>query len=354
MNNKIKVLIIDDSALVRKIFTNIIESDHSLEVLGSAPNGKIGLRKIVDLNPDIVTLDIEMPELDGFGVLDSLSKMQIKPKIIMVSSLTEEGAETTFKALEMGAVDFITKPSARSNDLNELSASLLKKIQTIANIDSRVIVFKSNIVQPVLETPIKKVITSSTIPTNIIAIGTSTGGPQALKEIFSNPNLPVNAAYLIVQHMPAEFTKPFAHRLNQLSKINVNEAENNDQIIAGKAYLAPGHSHLEIIERNNNYYTKLSQTDKVSGHRPSIDVLFNSVANVCSKRTVAVIMTGMGRDGASGMKNIFDKGGKTISQDKDSSVVFGMNKEAIQLGGIQKIVCLRDIPQTINQFIKEG
>lgn len=348
--NKIKVLIVDDSALVRKVFSDILSSDSNIEVIGIAQNGKIAMRKIEELKPDIITLDVEMPELDGFGVLQEIYHNNLKVKVIMVSGATTEGAKTTIKALERGAVDFIAKPSPRANDLKELSDRLLDRIHTVAKIDfkkvARRVKFEDMAVKPVTKTIIQ-----GDIPNKFVAIGTSTGGPQALKEIFENDDLPENCAYLIVQHMPAEFTPPFAERLNQISKLRVKEASDNDEVVTGWVYLAPGHSHMEIKFKGPKPYIKLNKGEKVSGHRPSIDVLFKSIASSCANKTLAVIMTGMGRDGALGIKAIKEKGGTTLAQDKESSVVFGMNKEAIELGGINEVTPLREIPSMIKKKI---
>jgi len=349
MNSKVKVLIVDDSALVRKIFTDIINNDPSLEVVGIAQNGIIANRKIEELKPDIITLDLEMPELDGFGVLEEMIKKNLQSKVLMVSGLTRQGAQTTIKALEMGAVDFIEKPSGRTVDLKEISDSLLNKLHEIAKIDSRKIT--KRLLKKIPTEPIIKTNRTKDIPKVFIAIGISTGGPQALKEIFQDPAIPDDCAYLVVQHMPPEFTGPFSERLNQISKIHIKEAENNEPILIGSGYIAPGHSHLEIEFRQSKPYIKLSQTGKVSGHMPSADVLFNSIARSCAKDTIALIMTGMGRDGAEGINKINNLGGQTIAQDKESSVVFGMNKEAIELGAIKKVVSLKDIPVTLNSLL---
>jgi len=283
--------------------------------------------------------------LDGFGVLKELMSMEHKGKVIMVSGLTRDGATTTLKALEMGAVDFIEKPSGRSGDLKELSESLHAKIQAISKIEAPQ---KRNYVEPVTFNPVLKTTIAEAVPHQYIAIGTSTGGPNALKDVFQDNSLPEECAYLIVQHMPKAFTLPFAERLNFVSKIFVKEAEDNEPIVTGHAYLAPGDAHLEIEYRQNRPYIKLTRSGKVSGHQPSIDVLFHSMAKNCGRKTIAVIMTGMGRDGAAGIKAIRDNGGQTIAQDQNSSVVFGMNREAISLGGIEKVVPLKEIPATIN------
>ncbi|GMT49122.1 MAG: chemotaxis response regulator protein-glutamate methylesterase [bacterium] len=350
MEKKIKVLVVDDSALVRKIFSDIVNEDPSLELVGIAQNGVIALRKIQELNPDIVTLDVEMPELDGFGVLKAMVGKRLQSKVIMVSGVTKEGAESTLKALEMGALDFIPKPSGRMNDLKVLSESLLAKIHAIAHIDMAQItrrVYKSyEPPQTKLEPGI-----SGVIPRRIVAIGTSTGGPQALKDVFHDEALPGDCAYLVVQHMPGEFTRPFSERLNEISKLNVKEAEHGEKILSGWVYIAPGHSHLEINYRQRQPYAKLSQSGKVSGHQPSIDVLFMSVAKNCGKDVVAVIMTGMGRDGSKGIKTIQEMGGYTIAQDKESSIVFGMNREAIDIGAINDVVPLREIPTAIQSIL---
>ncbi|MDH5681386.1 MAG: chemotaxis response regulator protein-glutamate methylesterase [Spirochaetota bacterium] len=353
MSNKIKVLIVDDSALVRKIFSDIIDKDPALEVVGIAQNGTIALRKMEELNPDIVTLDIEMPHLDGFGVLKEIVAKGYNAKVIMVSGLTLEGAQTTLKALELGAIDFITKPSGRSGELQGLSEALIGKIHEIAKVDISKFHRERKVTEVPADRPVKKIISSSDVPKKFVAIGTSTGGPQALKEVFMSGELPEDCAVLIVQHMPAEFTGPFAERLNHVSKLRVTEAKNNDPIQTGWAYVAPGHSHLEIAFQNGKPHIKLYQSEKVSGHMPSIDVLFRSVAKTCAKSTVAVIMTGMGRDGADGIKQIKLGGGRTLAQDKESSVVFGMNKEAIDIGAIEQVTPLREIAGSVNALVSK-
>ncbi len=348
---KIKVLVVDDSALVRKIFSDIINDDPTLDLVGIAQNGVIALRKIEEFKPDIVTLDVEMPKLDGFGVLKEMVAKGLQSKVIMVSGVTKEGAQSTLKALEMGALDFISKPSGRMNDLKVLSDLLLAKIHAIAHIDMTQITRKIH--KPYEPSQIQKQESrvSGEIPKRIVAIGTSTGGPQALKDVFDDDSLPEDCAYLVVQHMPAEFTLPFSERLNHISKLSVKEAEHDEKIMSGWVYIAPGHSHLEIIYRQRQPYVKLSQSGKVSGHQPSIDVLFMSIAKNCGKDAVAVIMTGMGRDGSKGIKTIKEMGGYTIAQDKASSIVFGMNREAISLGAIIDVVPLRKISSAIQSIL---
>ncbi len=351
MGKKIKVLVVDDSALVRKIFSDIITEAPTLDLVGIAQNGVIALRKIEEFRPDIVTLDVEMPKLDGFGVLKEMIAKGLQSRVIMVSGVTKEGAESTLKALEMGALDFIAKPSGRMSDLKILSDLLLAKIHAIAHIDMTQI---TRAIHKPYETSENKKLKSGGsggVPERIIAIGTSTGGPQALKDVFHDEALPEDSAYLVVQHMPAEFTSPFSERLNQISKLTVKEAEQDEKIVSGWVYVAPGHSHLEIIYRQRQPYVKLSQTGKVSGHQPSIDVLFMSVAKHCGKDAVAVIMTGMGRDGSKGIKAIKEMGGYTIAQDKESSIVFGMNREAISLGAIKDVVPLKEIPSAIQSIL---
>ncbi len=352
MDKKVKVMIADDSPLARKIFKDIINSEPAFEVIATANNGKIALSRAKVLKPNILILDIAMPEVDGFEVLKEIVKNKYDIKVLMISGLAGEGASLVLKALDMGALDFISKPSGKSINLIELSEVLKEKIYAIAEADVKKIKRGYKVLKPIKK-HIHKVAKTSSIPKQIIVFGTSTGGPNALKDVFQDNNLPEDCAYLIVQHMPKEFTGLFAERLNQVSKILMSEAKNKEPILAGRGYIASGDSHLEVEFVNGVPYTKLFKSEKVSGHMPSIDVLFDSVARNCANNSIAIIMTGMGSDGASGIEAIHKNGGKTIAQDKKSSVVFGMNKEAIKKGAIDNVVPLEKIPNMISYFVNQ-
>lgn len=338
----IKVMVVDDSVFMRKILSDILEEDKDIEVLWTARNGQDALEKLVNANPDVITLDIEMPIMDGITTLREIIKKYNIP-VIMLSSLTVEGADSTLKALEIGAVDFITKPTnVFSLNKSEEKNSLIEKVKMAS-------VVKGNIKPyvPYLQTIANK----KNFPLNkvnketgyLIAIGTSTGGPKALQSIIPEIPANINGSILVVQHMPEGFTKSLAARLDSISNIRVKEAEDGETLKKGYCYIAPGNYHLTVLENNEEIFLKLDQNPTVSGHRPSVDVMMNSVAEVKSLKKIAVIMTGMGSDGANGMKNIFNTGGYTIAQDEDSSVVYGMPRAAINNGSVNKILPLNEI-----------
>lgn len=349
----IKVLVVDDSAFMRKVLTDIINSDPRLQVIGTARNGQDALEKIVSLNPDVVTMDIEMPEMDGMTTLETLMRRTPIP-VIMLSSLTRSGAEQTIKALQIGAVDFIAKPSGQiSLDIENIKHEINRKIVVAAGTRKKM--------QNLCTIP-DFISTSSSISSEkkldydkqlnkLIVIGTSTGGPKALNQVL--PKLPssINAAVLVVQHMPAGFTKSLAERLNHLSKIKVKEAEDGEQILPGCAYIAPGDYHLKVSgQRTANtqkLLVKLSQEPPRGGHRPSVDEMFASVAEQFWGTIVGVIMTGMGHDGTVGLQYIKNKGAQTIAEHQSSCVVYGMPKSAIESGNVNKIVPLQEIADEV-------
>ncbi|WP_129596971.1 protein-glutamate methylesterase/protein-glutamine glutaminase [Anaerophilus nitritogenes] len=347
--NKIKVLVVDDSAFMRKIVSDIINLDQDLNVVATARNGKEAIEKIKEFSPDIVTMDVEMPILDGITTLKEIMKDHPLP-VIMVSSVTMEGAEATLKALELGAVDFITKPTnIFKMNTGDMKSLLTEKIKIAA---------KAKVTTRINNQPLKIKNTEKKlwIPQNknikkIVAIGTSTGGPRALQDVI--PYLPKNipASILIVQHMPAGFTKSLADRLNNLSEIHVKEAENEEILQPGCAYIAPGAYHLRVIKDQGNLKIHLSKDELVSGHRPSVNAMMNSLAQIKLNNLVGVIMTGMGSDGAEGMKNIKEQNGYTIAQDESTCVVYGMPKSAVNLGCIDQIVSLQDIATTITKIV---
>lgn len=357
MSENIKVLIVEDSALQRKIISDIISKAPGIEVIGSANNGKTAIFKNDKLNPDVITMDIEMPIMDGLESLRHIIQNNPKP-VIMMSVLTQHGTETTFKALEYGAVDFIPKPSSQMQlSLEDIADLLIEKIRTAYN--SNILASSKKKPDIIIEEKEKQSKVEKAIITaekksskKIVGIGTSTGGPSALMEVFRNFPKDFPSPILVVQHMPEGFTKAFSARLNSNSEINVKEAENGDHIMPGCGYIAPGHSHMEILSNGNGKRTiKLFQGDKVSGHRPSIDVLFNSIAEKYTDESVCVIMTGMGQDGAEGILNVKNNGGYTLAQNEETSVVYGMNRVAVNLGAINEVIDLHDIPQKIVEHL---
>ena len=352
MPDQIKVLVVDDSSLVRKITTDILESDPQIKVVGTANNGKSAIFKNNKLDPDVITMDIEMPILDGLAALKYIVETNPKP-VIMMSVLTQHGAEATFKALEYGAVDFIPKPSSMlSISVNEIAELLIAKVKSAYR--SRVNAARNVLSDSKLpETMPREQFALGSTNSNVVGIGTSTGGPSALIHIFKN--LPDNfpSPVLVVQHMPEGFTRAFSERLDSVSPLRVKEAEDGDKVEGGCGYVAPGHSHIELEMVNNSRRIHVYKGEKVSGHRPSIDVLFNSLAAFSGKDTVAVIMTGMGKDGAEGILNIKNTGGYTIAQDEETSVVYGMNKVAVQKGGINIEVPLHEIPKKIVEYLQD-
>lgn len=339
----IRVLIVDDSATARAVLKEILSTDKDIEVVGVAPDAYVARDKVVSLKPDVICLDVEMPRMDGITFLKKLMQHMPTP-VVMVSSLTRKGAQVTLDALAAGAVDFVAKPHANIYDgSEEIRDDLLSKVKNAARarvkkIESRVDKNqKSNIIRSsALAETTKKV----------IAIGASTGGTEALREVLER--LPSNApGVVIVQHMPASFTAPFAERLNRLCEIEVKEAQNGEFVETGKAIIANGAYHMVLRRSGARYFVELGSGATVSGHKPSVDVLFNSVAKCAGGNAVGVILTGMGSDGAKGMQNMHSMGAKTIAQDEKSCVVFGMPKVAIELGGVDRVVSLEQIPSEI-------
>lgn len=357
MSGRIRVLVVDDSSLVRKIITDILEKDPLIKVIGTASDGEEAVRLAAELDPDVITMDIEMPVLDGLTALKRIIATHPKP-IVMLSVFTQHGAEETFKALEYGAVDFVPKPSSLiSMTVGEIGDQLRSKVKSAAM--SRVLAGSSIALdaregikkKPERETEVQRVFHRGSESTKVVGIGTSTGGPAALVKVFSS--IPANfpSPILVVQHMPEGFTKAFAERLNGLSAIQVKEAEDMDPLMPGWGYIAPGNKHIAVEEKNRKRYVRVFTGEKVSGHRPSIDVLFNSLAVMIGKDTLAVIMTGMGRDGAEGILRIREAGGITIAQDEETSIVYGMNRVAVEKGAIQEVVPLPEIPKKIVEYI---
>ena len=347
----IKVLIIDDSALIRSVLTEIINKETDMEVVGTAPDPLVAREKIKALNPDVLTLDVEMPKMDGLVFLERLMRLRPMP-VVMVSSLTEKSSAITLQALELGAFDFVTKPKLDiRNGLAEYAEDLTAKIRGAAGVRLlRPMTQRTgtNPVQPKNSADVVLASEHRTFSTTekIIIVGASTGGTEALKTLLVD--LPADSpGVLITQHMPEAFTKTFAKRLDSLCRIAVKEAEHGERILPGHGYLAPGNRHLLVKRSGANYMTELSDGPPVNRHRPSVDVLFRSAANCAGKNSIGIIMTGMGDDGAVGMLEMHQAGAHTLAQDEQSCVVFGMPKEAIALGGVDEIIPLHELSKRL-------
>ena len=349
---KIRVLVVDDSAFMRKVISDMISSDLDLEVVGTAKNGEEALQMIVSLRPNVVTMDVEMPKMDGLTALKQIMEVSPMP-VIMLSSLTTNGAVETLKALDYGAFDFITKPTSLIKvSTPEIRDELISKIK----IASRTKISKPTFTvrQPRVTQSIQRdeysspsIINRKTKFKKLIAIGTSTGGPRALQDVIPLIPRDIDAGILIVQHMPPGFTKSLAERLDGMSQIQVKEAEDGDVIYAGVAYLAPGDSHIKVTKQAGQFVIKLDNGERVSGHKPSVDAMMYSIAALNDKNVIGVIMTGMGADGADGLKLVKERSGFVIAQDEDSCVVFGMPKSTIKLGVVDKVVSLNNIANEI-------
>ncbi len=344
----IRVLVVDDSAFMRKVITDIINEHDLLCVIETSKNGKDALKKIEELKPDVVTLDVEMPVLNGINTLKKIMAMKKNIAVIMISSLTSKGAELTLKALELGAFDFITKPkSIFKMDSFHKKKEIIDKIIASNNTNLSINFNKIKSANSIIIN--KKISTKKTNHfSNIIAIGTSTGGPRALQAII--PYLPkdINASILVVQHMPPGFTKSLSKRLNSMSNVNVKEAENNEILRKGYCYIAPGDYHMLVDQINEyNFHIKLNKNELVSGHRPSVDVMMESVSKTKQVNKIGIILTGMGSDGAEGIKLIKDNNGYTIAQNEESCVVYGMPKSAVKLGAVDKVVSIDKIAKQI-------
>jgi two-component system chemotaxis response regulator CheB len=350
---KIKVLIVDDSALIRSVMREIISSQPDMEVVGVAPDPIIARDLIRRTNPDVLTLDVEMPKMDGLDFLEKLMRLRPMP-VVMVSSLTERGSEITMRALELGAVDFVTKPKISiQSGMREYSDMIADKVRAAskARIKSQRVPVSSTAV--VSDSPLPLIRHTLISSEKLIIIGASTGGTEAIKEFLIR--MPSDCpGILIVQHMPEGFTRSFAQRLDGLCKISVKEAEHGDRVLPGHAYLAPGHSHLLLARSGANYQTQLDQGPPVNRHRPSVDVLFHSAAVNAGKNAVGVILTGMGKDGAVGMLEMKQAGAHNFAQNEETCVVFGMPREAIAVGATHEVGPLQDLPGMVLDFLTKN
>ena len=347
---KIKVLIVDDSALIRGIMKEIINSQPDMEVVGAAPDPIVARDLIKQTNPDVLTLDVEMPKMDGLDFLEKLMRLRPMP-VVMVSSLTERGNEITLRALELGAVDFVTKPKISiQSGMLEYTELIADKIRGAAKARIRSRLPTSLDANGQGGRPLPQVGNPLTSSEKLIIIGASTGGTEAIKDFLLQ--MPSDCpGILITQHMPEGFTRSFAKRLDGLCRISVNEAEGGERILPGHAYIAPGHSHLQLVRSGANYVTQLDQGPPVNRHRPSVDVLFRSSAIAAGKNAVGVILTGMGKDGALGMLEMKQAGAHNFAQDEASCVVFGMPREAIAVGAADEVAPLLELPGRVLAFL---
>lgn len=342
---KISVLSIDDSALMRQLMTEIVNSYPDMEMVATAPDPLVARDLIKQFNPQVLTLDVEMPRMDGLDFLEKLMRLRPMP-VVMVSSLTGKGSEITLRALELGAIDFVTKPQLGIREgMLAYRELIAEKIRTAAK--ARLpLRFPTQAPAILSHTPLLS-------SEKLIAIGASTGGTEAIRQVLQ-PLPATSPALLITQHMPPGFTRSFAERLNKLCQITVKEAEHGERVLPGHAYIAPGDRHLELVRSGANYQVKLHDGPPVNRHRPSVEVLFHSVAQFAGRNAVGVMLTGMGNDGALGMLEMHRAGAYTLAQNEASCVVFGMPREAIAAGGVNEVVELERMSQRMLAQIAGG
>ena len=349
--SKIRVVVVDDSALVRSLLTEIINRQADMQCVGAASDPYVAREMIRNLDPDVITLDVEMPRMDGIDFLSKLMRLRPMP-VVMVSTLTERGADVTLRALELGAIDFVAKPKIGiSNGLQQLAQEITEKIRIAAKAQVR------KLATPPPTAP-GDAVAAPPVPANIgrlstekiVFIGASTGGTEATREVLTNLP-PDSPAVVITQHMPPGFTRSYATRLNGLCRIAVKEAEDGERVLPGHAYIAPGGRHLSIERSGANYVARVQDTEPVNRHRPSVEVLFKSAARVVGPNAIGIMLTGMGADGAKAMKEMRDAGSYNYVQDEASCVVFGMPREAIQAGAAHEVLPLTQIaPQLIERL----
>lgn len=339
---KIRVLVVDDSALMRALLSQMIGLAPDMEVVGAAPDAQTAREMIKALNPDVVTLDVQMPKMDGIEFLERLMRLRPMP-VVMVSSFTESASDTTLRALELGAIDFIGKPRAdNGRSMESYAEDLVEKIRAAKGARLRKMT-SSSAAPPTASLPPKSGLAGSG---KIVFVGASTGGTEAIREFLLG--VPADCPpILVVQHMPESFTASFARRLDSLSAPRVIEAQGNEKVEPGTVYIAPGHSHLLIRRGNNGYLTELAATPPVNRHRPSVDVLFDSAAALVGRKAVGVILTGMGKDGAQGLLRLRQAGARTFGQDEASCVVYGMPREAFLVGAVEEQCSLEEMAKRV-------
>lgn len=361
--SKIRVLVVDDSALVRKLLTEILSSDPDIEVVGSAPDPFVAREKIKQLNPDVMTLDVEMPRMDGITFLSNVMRLRPMP-VVMVSTLTEQGAEVTLDALEYGAVDYVTKPKIDlAHSVHDYTDEIVRKVKMASKAK----------VRPISRERIKQAANDVCVPEKhnadvilkakrgplsfqsteqLLAIGASTGGTEAIKDVLMN--MPATSpGTVITQHIPAAFSASFARRMDSLCAMSVCEARDGQPILPGHAYIAPGSHHLLVKADGARFICQLSDGPPVNRHKPSVDVMFRSVAQNIGKNAIGVILTGMGDDGARGLKEMQEAGAPTMAQDENTSVVWGMPGEAVKLGAADQVLPLGKVAGAIQKLIRK-
>ncbi len=347
MSSKIRVLVVDDSFLMRKIISDAISADPELEVVDKAKNGKEALEKALLLHPDVITMDVNLPIMDGITVLEEIMK-QCPTRVIMVSAYTREGTSATIKALELGAVDFIAKPSGEiSLDIYKLKDEIIYKIKLAAKIDLNK--FAAQVYAP----PLGRRELRKGVINKLVVIGASTGGPRAILDIMQGIPVGLPAAFLIVQHMPRGFTRSFAERIAWQSGVKSKEAEEGDIVLAGEAFVAPAGYHLVLERQQEQLKLKLSQEAPVNFVRPSIDITMHSAVEIFGRDVIGVILTGMGKDGLEGARKIRERGGVIIAQDEKSSVVWGMPKVVYEAGLANNVLPLASIAEAIIENIQK-
>jgi len=350
IDNKLRVLVVDDSAVVRQTLEEVLSSDPGISVMATASDPFIAADKILHEVPDVITLDVEMPRMDGITFLQKIMSQHPIP-VVICSSLTEHGSETALKALEYGAVEIIPKPRIGTKQfLEESKVRICDAVKAAAMARVARISTATPRVTPKLSADVilQKAASSAMVKTTdkVVVVGASTGGTEALRDFLEA--MPLDApGIVIVQHMPEHFTRAFATRLDSICRISVKEAEDNDTVIRGRALIAPGNHHLLLKRSGARYYVEIKEGPLVSRHRPSVDVLFRSAARYAGKNCIGVIMTGMGDDGAKGMLEMREAGAFTIAQDEESCVVFGMPKKAIELDAVERVAPLKSIPHVI-------
>ncbi|MBC3807143.1 chemotaxis response regulator protein-glutamate methylesterase [Undibacterium seohonense] len=364
MKSKIKVMLVDDSAVVRQVLTALLTKDSGIEVIASAPDPIFAMDKMNSNWPDVIVLDVEMPRMDGITFLRQIMSIRPTP-VIICSTLTEKGAATSMQALAAGAVAIVTKPKAGLKNFLEIDAGdIVQAVKAAAGANLRP--FRNLSAINAAATPPNKIKIDEVMPAlnasltsamavttdKLVAIGTSTGGTQALEVVLKKLSRTA-PGIVIVQHMPEKFTEAFADRLNKICEMEVLEAKNGDRLIPGRALVAPGGRHMQVKRSGAQYHVEIIDAPPVNRHRPSVDVLFRSVAKCAGRNALGIIMTGMGDDGALGMKDMHDAGAETIAQDEKSCVVYGMPKEAVKLGAVDKIVPLDTIHQLIEAYGKK-
>ncbi len=345
----IRVLIVDDSAFMRRRISDILNSDSEIEVFDCAKTGAEAIKKVVKMKPDVITLDLAMPDIDGLTALTYIMN-EVPTPVVIISANVTPGGPNALKALELGAVEVVNKPSGEiSLDIETVDQEIIRKVKAASKVDVKKVRAVFNMFKNIAPAVQSKAPSGLS---KIVAIGASTGGPKAIKEILPYFSADIPVAFLFVQHMPAGFTRSMAERLNWLTKIDIKEAEDGDIIQAGHGYIAPGDYHMVVETRNDNAVIRLNTGPKVNRVRPSINVMMDSVVKVFGAKTIGVLLTGMGQDGVAGMRNIRNAGGITLAEDESSCVVYGMPRVAIEEGIIDKVLPISHMGLEIMKHVR--